>query len=322
MSFKEDLTSIADAIRERKNLSELLSLEKMARLLEKDSRKLIILEQNTSIDQIIQNTETSGNGLIDTSTWELDFSNIEGAKKIKSKAFYETALKKVNLGSVEKVANYAFYNCQSLTEVTAENLKTIESNAFYNCLNLTSFSASKVEKIGNYAFYMGLSAKSEMLFDFSSVREIGAQSFYGCKISAIDAPKLVKIGNYAFAYNKQLQEVNCPLLETVPTYCFADCTSLSKITLPEVKTISSNAFLNCSSLKEVEFSNLRLIYGNGFPSTIEKLILKGKHFCVSQAVFPSNCTIYVEPALIDSYKKNSQWKGCNIVSLEEVSNNE
>ena len=55
---------------------------------------------------------------------------------------------------VEKVKDYAFYNCNGVTNIDiVDGVKSIGSNAFYGCSNLeTLYISNTIESIGDYAF--------------------------------------------------------------------------------------------------------------------------------------------------------------------------
>ena len=64
-------------------------------------------------------------------------------------------VKYASISNNESIENNAFYDCNSLTEVTIGNkINTIKENAFYNCKNLKSFEVGRnLKSIGDGAFY-------------------------------------------------------------------------------------------------------------------------------------------------------------------------
>lgn len=95
--------------------------------------------------------------------------------------------------TVTTIANFAFYNCGSLTSVIIpDNVKGIGSWTFSNCDSLTSVTiGNNVTNIGSCAFEYCSSLTSITIPD--SVKSIGNNAFNGCDILTI----FCNIGNVA-----------------------------------------------------------------------------------------------------------------------------
>ena len=148
--------------------------------------------------------------------------------------------------SKDKIGEYVFYACSSLTSITLPPLVTeIGNSAFYDCRGLTSLTLpSGVTKIGNSAFSVCSGLTSITIP--SGVTEIGNSAFSGCSgLTSLTLPSgVTEIGNSAFE----------------------GCSGLTSLTLPSgVTKIGSSAFKN-SGLKEVG------IYING---DLETYLAKG-----------------------------------------------
>ena len=148
--------------------------------------------------------------------------------------------------SKDKIGEYVFYGCSSLTSITLPpHVTEIGNSAFYGCRGLTSLTLpSGVTKIGNSAFSVCSGLTSITLP--SGVTEIGNSAFSGCSgLTSLTLPSgVTEIGNSAFE----------------------DCSGLTSLTLPSgVTKIGSSAFKNCG-LKEVG------IYING---DLETYLAKG-----------------------------------------------
>ena len=147
----------------------------------------------------------------------------------------EDLIEKIVIGNgVTSIGNNAFYDCDSLREISLPaTLKMIGESAFYN---------SSLEKI-------------EMP---DSVTAINERSFNGCSnlYSVKLSSKLKAIPSWAFNDCTMLDSIVIPEGVTIIDYAaFDGCLALEKITLPiTLKTIGSSAFDDCSSLSTVIFN--------------------------------------------------------------------
>lgn len=115
------------------------------------------------------------------------------------------------------------------------------------CTELPSFSGSDIESFDELQF-------------FTSLKEIGAETFKGCsELSSIDLPEsLTNISSYAFHGCRSLSSIELPeSLTSIGECAFSGCESLSSIELPASLTeIDDYAFSECSSLDEVKFNSI------------------------------------------------------------------
>lgn len=114
-----------------------------------------------------------------------------------------TNIDKFDIGNnITSICNYAFYHCESLTNVTIpDSVISIGDNAFSYCSNLTSLTiGNNVKSIGNYTFY-GCSSLTSIEI-LNTVTSIGNHAFSGCyKLANVTIPDSVTyIGDYAFGY--------------------------------------------------------------------------------------------------------------------------
>ncbi len=102
--------------------------------------------------------------------------------------------------SITSIADYAFYDCESLKKVTIpESVTSIADYAFEGCRNLNSVTiADSVTRIGTGAFYSCESLKEVTIPE--GVTHIGAKVFYGCKnLTSVTIPNsVISFGSYAF----------------------------------------------------------------------------------------------------------------------------
>ena len=116
-------------------------------------------------------------------------------------------------------------------------LNNIGPSAFYNDASLATISrfndedpSHTFDKVGDYAFYKTNSKKMNL-----SLRSAGIDNFWG---------------DYCFAENKSLEEVNILSACYMSTHMFSGCTNLKTINFKNSHTsyVYPNVFDGCSSL--------------------------------------------------------------------------
>ena len=180
------------------------------------------------------------------------------------------------------IANYAFYDCSSLTSVTIPNSVTsIGYRAFHECSSLTSVTIpNSVTSIGEDAFH-GCSSLTSVSIP-NSVTSIGNSAFYGCSsLTSVSIPNSVtSIENSVFGNCSSLTSVTLNSNDIVSTSrmsnifgsqveeyvigdsvtsigasAFSDCSSLTSVTIPNsVTSIGQHAFSGCSSLTKTNYT--------------------------------------------------------------------
>lgn len=155
----------------------------------------------------------------------------------------KTNLEKINIPkSVESIGVSAFEGCVYLKEIIFDmsggNALTIGDNAFYNCVLLTS----------------------EITLP-SRTKSVGANAFYGTKITAITLNEgLEEIGDTAFKNITTLRSVVIPsTVKRIGKEAFYGCKGLTDLTFtPTAKNaqavslyVAESTFYNCSKLETV-----------------------------------------------------------------------
>ena len=195
---------------------------------------------------------------------------------------------------VKSVSRYAFYNCDSLSDVfyngnvedwlniqfdedTYFKFKTIyfegkivdnicipdtatkiRNKCFYEFNDLTDVVIGNgVTSIGDSAFYYCTSLTNVTIGN--SVTNIGNYAFYGCEslTSVIIGNSVTSIGDSAFSACRSLTNVTIPDSVTSIDYgAFNGCTSLTNVTIGNsVTNIGNYAFYGCESLTSVIIGN-------------------------------------------------------------------
>ena len=157
--------------------------------------------------------------------------------------------------SVTSIGDYAFWYCDSLSEIVIpSSVTSIGDHAFSDCYSLSEIVIpSSVTSIGDSAF-SSCKSLSEIVIP-SSVTSIGDSAFSDCySLSEIVIPSSVtSIGDNAFYGCDSLSEIVIP--SSVTSICdsaFSDCCSLSEIVIPSsVTSIGKYAFYGCDSLSEI-----------------------------------------------------------------------
>ena len=157
--------------------------------------------------------------------------------------------------SVTSIGDYAFWYCDSLSEIVIpSSVTSIGDHAFSDCYSLSEIVIpSSVTSIGDSAF-SSCNSLSEIVIP-SSVTSIGDSAFSDCySLSEIVIPSSVtSIGDNAFYGCDSLSEIVIP--SSVTSICdsaFSDCCSLSEIVIPSsVTSIGKYAFYGCYSLSEI-----------------------------------------------------------------------
>ena len=164
--------------------------------------------------------------------------------------------------NITNVGDYAFYDCENLTEVhLPSTLTKIGARSFSDCAQLTSvnFSDTALTSIGDYAFN-GCSALADADFP-DTLRTIGDRAFLRCAaLTSVALPVSVTgVGEWAFRWCDKLSALtmdppgdDASHYSAIGSYSFADCASLSGVSLTDNLTvIGEYAFYNCPKLASV-----------------------------------------------------------------------
>ena len=188
-----------------------------------------------------------------------------------------TIPKTYNNKPVTVISDYAFINCDRLTNVTIpDSVTSIGEQAFWDCDSLTNVTIpDSVTSIGEQAFWDCDSLTNVTIPN--SVTSVGSYAFEGCK----SLHEVYILGETSFGYNTFRSCYNAKFyfgslkgisglisensirsvvlldsVESIGDSAFSSCTSLTSVTIPNsVESIGDSAFYYCTGLTSVTIPN-------------------------------------------------------------------
>ena len=150
----------------------------------------------------------------------------------------------LDLRGVKNIKSSAFKGCEITSITFGKNLSEIGPSAFFNCDDLNEIKLS--DENDEYVYVDGC-----------LIRRSDNTLVLGL-VSAVIPETVVSIGDYAFAYRKNLSEIAIPSSVTaIGSYAFANCENLKTIEVSQsVKSIQSCVFKNCVSLTKATWRTL------------------------------------------------------------------
>lgn len=199
--------------------------------------------------------------------------------------------------TVEKIDEYAFDRCTSLTSVTIpDSVTVIGSSAFRLCVSLTNVTIGNNVTEIDYEAFRGCTSLKGITIP-NSVTSIDIGAFKGCSslINVIIPNSVMSIGDNAFESCTALTNITISnSVKVIEDRTFAYCTSLVSVIIPDsVRDIESNAFYGCASLISViipegvesigyeSFCKCTLLESVTIPDTIELIDIKAFGYCTS-----------------------------------------
>ena len=166
--------------------------------------------------------------------------------------------------SLTSIEQNAFSNCNSLKGIVIpDNVVSISSKAFSPCDNLAYVNmGANVNIIGTSAFCNDEKLGDVTRFDDEDPSHVfnivGDYAFYNTSMKKLNlALKSAAInsfwGDYCFAENKCLEEVNILSSSYMSNHMFSGCTSLSSVNFKNnyVSYVYPNVFNGCTALKNI-----------------------------------------------------------------------
>ena len=225
--------------------------------------------------------------------------NKDYAFKVKSfdeageKYFYydfSTALKELTIGENAVIGENAFSNAASLEAVTLGANAKLDNMAFYNNASLKSINLSQVTEIGDYAFSGDV--YYICLDDSMSVAAITKDGYYrytyhAPMLESVSLTAAQSIGQYAFAYCRQLKDMDLGSITEIPQYAFAGCVALENIDLSKVTSVGDYAFIESEALVMVDLSSAQTVgeYAFVYGDALEEVKLNPNGVALGEAAF-------------------------------------
>ena len=157
-----------------------------------------------------------------------------------------------NQYAVIKINNGVFSGNTNLESVALpESLTTLGSRSFEFCKSLKTIKIPSGVTTIPFQCFNGCSSLESIAIP-EGVTDIGNEAFSGCNLNALTLPEsLVKIGSWAFYYNRSLKSINIPAkVKTIEEWAFTYC-GLTELVIPEgVTTIGQRAF-SANSLQKL-----------------------------------------------------------------------
>ena len=158
----------------------------------------------------------------------------------------------LDLRGVKNIKSSAFKGCEITSITFGKNLSEIGPSAFFNCDDLNEIKLS--DENDEYVYVDGCLIRRS---DNTLVLGLA---------SVVIPETVVSIGDYAFAYRKNLSEIAIPSSVTaIGSYAFANCENLKTIEVSQsVKSIQSCVFKSCVSLTKATWRTLVSVPDSAF----------------------------------------------------------
>lgn len=182
-----------------------------------------------------------------------------------------------NVSGITSLGEYAFYNCDALTEVSlSPQLRVISGYAFQNCDRLTRVNWDNLTSLETIAYRAFCDCHLLHLGEFhvpSTVTTIGDFAFANVDVSEVWFPEnssYTKINDYVFGWNsggkedpthrESMKRIHIPAnVTTIGVGSFETCRELVDVVVADearITRIGNIAFDNCTSLPDAALARL------------------------------------------------------------------
>ncbi len=160
---------------------------------------------------------------------------------------------------VKSIEKWAFFGTDVQKVTVSEGVTVIKEEAFYNCQSLENVTLpSTLESTGTAIFRFCQNLKNVTFAGTDSSPELGEYLFYACNtLESVNIPsEVTSIPKGMFAYCQSLNNLTLPeKTEEISDYAFYN-SGLETITLPRtLNSIGERAFADCTTLDEINNLN-------------------------------------------------------------------
>lgn len=209
------------------------------------------------------------------------------------KAFKKTVTTVNVQGNVSEIGEGAFRGFRNLSTVSfGDSVTTIAKEAFYDCDSLYTVSlvGTNISTIGKSAFAKSAVERFTVGETLRTIEE-GALADSGLEVLDLSAASSLKDLPKKLCYDcGYLYEIRFPeSLNSIGEEAFRYCDDLDEISLCHVKTVGKAAFKNCDSLTYLELIDVNVIEAEAFASTaLTSVMIPDKCSELGNGVF-KNC---------------------------------
>ena len=227
----------------------------------------------------------------------------------------------VNGYTVVSVSEYAFYDCEKLTEVILpETVTKLDRWAFMNC-GITSMTLPDAVKTLDTSAFLSCANLVSVCLP-SQLTSIGAAAFQGCSsLQSIDIPEGIKyIQGSTFKNCSSLRHLGIPsTVQKILAEAFMGCSSLTEIVIPNVEEIGKDAFNGCTSLREATIGASTVSTWFRKNESLERIVMKSTVKKIETYAF-ENCKSLQYVELSDSLTSigNYAFRGDSLLTEIEL----
>lgn len=174
-------------------------------------------------------------------------------------------LKSVYAKNIKTVDEFAFYQCENLSEFDFSNMESVAKRAFSMCDSLTSLYSDKIKYLDTSAFSSG----GLIYVNLPSVETVKKSAFAGCSnLETVNLPLVETIEYYTFSHDRSLKDINIPNVRSITDrYAFIDCENLETLNLPNLEgAVPDETFAHCYNLKTLNIPKVSSIGKDGLLS--------------------------------------------------------
>ena len=139
----------------------------------------------------------------------------------------------VTIPECNVIGDRAFYNNSGLVHITCSSMiNKVQEYAFYNCTSLVDISSTTLKSVDNHAFYGCTDLHQKIINTNPTIEHVGELAFAGCQFNDLTLSlKMMTLQTKAFANNTVLDHVSIDLSPnaSISNDIFEGCSNVSGI---------------------------------------------------------------------------------------------